>query len=62
LGTVGGKSSATYQVPWRSQETLRVRIDLLASGEYTTNPVSAAPGDQVQLVIQPEVRRSYLQR
>ena len=62
LGTVSGKSDATYEVPWQGQQSVRIEIDLLAGDRFTTRPVSVTPGDRVELYIQPELRRSYLQR
>lgn len=61
MGTVSGKSDASFEVRWEGQQTLEIEIDLLAGGRHTTRPISVSPQDRVQLVIQPELRRSYVQ-
>lgn len=61
MGTVSGKSSATFEVPWESQASLRIEIDLLAGPDHTTRPVTVSPRERVQLFIQPDLQRSYVQ-
>lgn len=62
LGTVGGKSSARYRIGWPSPRDLRIQIDLLAGDNYTTLPLSAAPGDRIGLTIETVLTRSQLTR
>ena len=61
LGTVSGKSNARFEIPWQGQQSLRMEIDLLAGDRFTTRPISVTSRDQVQLHIQPVLRRSYIQ-
>lgn len=61
MGRVSGKSNASFRIPWQSTQPLRIEIDLLAGSDYRTNAVSASPSDQIRLVIQADLRRSYLQ-
>lgn len=61
LGRVSGKSTASFRIPWQGSQQLRIEIDLLAGSDYRTNGVLASPRDRVRLVIQSQLRRSYLQ-
>lgn len=62
IGTISGKASQTLSIPWTGFGDLRIEIDLLAGGSYTTSGVSVYPGDQVYLLIQENVRYSTLRR
>lgn len=62
VGRVGGKQTQSFTIPWDSRNELRVEIDLLAGGEHTTNAVTAGPGEEVHLVIQANLRRSFIRR
>jgi hypothetical protein len=62
LGTVGGKSSGRFRISWQSPRDLRIQIDLLAGDNYTTLPISAAPGDRIGLTIETVLSRSQLTR
>lgn len=62
MGTVTGNSSGSVSISWPGDRTLRIEIDLLAGGDYTTPSVLVSPGERLQLVIQPNLRRSYIQR
>ncbi len=62
LGIVGGHARQRFTVPWPADGNLRIRIDLLAGGRYTTNSVSLKPGDTAYLTIENPVQRSLLRR
>ena len=62
LGTVGGKSSGRFRIPWSGMRDLRLRIDLLASDTWTSAPLAVGPGDQVDLTIETVLTRSRLIR
>ena len=51
LGTVTGKSRATYTLTWRSLAPLQIEIDVLAGGRCATDKVSMNPGDAVDLML-----------
>ncbi len=62
LGIVGGHARQSFNVPWPADGNLRIRIDLLAGGRYTTNAVSLKAGDTAYLTIENPVQRSLLRR
>jgi hypothetical protein len=62
LGIVGGHARQSFNLPWPADGNLRIRIDLLAGGRYTTNSVSLKPGDTAYLTIENPVQRSLLRR
>ncbi len=62
LGTVSGKQEERFTVPWAFVRDLSIQISLLASNEFTTPRLSVNPGEQVKLVIQRPLSRSYLIR
>lgn len=62
IGTVTGKGSATFPLGWTNTNDLRIRIQVLAGGEYTTNRVSVSPGEEVYLVIAQPLYRSMLRK
>ena len=51
LGTVTGKSQATYTLTWRSVAALQIEIDFLAGGRCTTEAITANPGDAIDLIL-----------
>jgi hypothetical protein len=62
MGRVTGKTSERFFLDWRTVRELRVEINLLAGGEFTTPPIVASPGDRFHLLIQSPISRSYLRR
>ncbi len=62
LGIVTGKRSATYTVPWRFSTELRLEIDLLAGAKCTTRPLVVDPGEELELIIDADFRRTALCR
>lgn len=62
LGIVGGNTSESFTLPWPSDGDLRIRIDILAGTEYTTNTLGMRPGDTANLIIDNPVYRSLLRR
>jgi hypothetical protein len=51
LGTVTGKSEATFTIPWTFSEPLRLEFDLLADVRCVTEEISVDPGDVLELQI-----------
>jgi hypothetical protein len=62
LGVVSGKGTALYTVPWAGVQELRLHISLLASGTYTTPPVTISSGERLELVVEENLRLSSLRR
>ena len=62
LGIVGGNTRETFSLPWPADGDLRVRIDILAGTQFTTNSVGLKPGDTAYLLIENPVYRSFLRR
>jgi len=62
LGVVSGKGSSLYTVPWAGVQELRLHISLLASGTYTTPPVTVSSGERLELVVEENLRLSSLRR
>ena len=58
LGTVSGKGTATYTLEWRVPLPLQIEVDLLAGGRCITRPITLDPGDQIQLQIEVDLRRT----
>lgn len=53
LGIVGGNTRRTFRIPWTGVRTVRVEVDLLAGGGFTTDPLSVERGEELDLVIPP---------
>jgi len=51
LGTVTGKSEATFTIPWTFSEPLRLEFDLLADVRCITEEIAVDPGDMLELQI-----------
>ena len=51
LGTVTGKSSAVFTIPWTFSEPMRLEFDLLADVRCVTEEISVDPGDILELQI-----------
>lgn len=62
LGVVSGNSEASFDVPWLGVNDLRIRIDILAGDSFTTNRISASPGETLFLTIERPLHRSWLRR
>lgn len=62
LGVVGGKTSRSFHFEWPSTRDIRLHIDLLASVNYLTPPMSVSPGDVLRLHIDTVLNRSHLSR
>jgi hypothetical protein len=52
LGMVTGKSTQTFDVPFRDND-LQLQIDFVGSGVMTTDHITVWQGDQVDVVIPP---------
>ena len=50
IGTVIGKTEERFEIQAR-QGDLRIQVDFLAAGGFTTEPIMAWPGETVHLVI-----------
>lgn len=50
VGTVIGKTEERFEIPARGGD-LRIQVDFLAAGGFTTEPIMAWPGETIHLVI-----------
>ena len=62
VGTVSGNSRKTFRIDWGGLDELSVRMEFLASENYVSNIVNAAPGDRVELFIPDNPRNAILRR
>ncbi len=62
IGRVPGHGQEVFSMDWPTVGDLRVRIDMLAGREFTTNRISVSPGEEVFLTIENPVTRSFLRR
>lgn len=51
LGTVTGKSDATFTVSWTFTDVLRLEFDLIGGVRCVTDPLSVDPGEIIELQI-----------
>ena len=58
IGTVIGKTQESFEIPVGHGD-LRVQVDFIAAGGFTTDPITVWPGEVVQLVI-PSASRGRL--
>jgi hypothetical protein len=58
LGTVGGKSDAVFNLPWKFSLPLRMEIDMVAGGRCQTEDIQVDPGDSLLLRIDPVLHNS----
>ena len=61
LGVVTGQQSEVFTFRWK-QAQVHFLIQLLAAGTYATETIGADPGDQLELVIAPDLHRSRVSR
>ena len=61
LGVVTGEQEATFSFPWNGP-TARFLIHLVGAGTYTTETISVEPGDELKLVVAPDLHRSQASR
>lgn len=52
VGSVTGKTSQTFRIRWRSED-LRLDIDFLGAGEYSSESIGVFQGDHLNFVIMP---------
>jgi hypothetical protein len=62
LGRVRGRGQETFRIRWSVPRDLRVEIDLLAGGRYTTPGVPVSPGERLELIIEEPLSRSFIRR
>ncbi len=62
LGIVPGNGQESFTLAWPVADDLRIHIDVLAGGKFTTNRVSVSPGDRVYLTVASPLYRSLLRR
>ena len=62
IGIVPGNGRRNFTLTWPTEGDLRIRIDLLAGGRATTNPISIKPGETAFLTVENPVYRSLLRR
>ena len=51
VGVVEGNTQRRLTLAWRQMELLTFRIEVLAGRTFTTSPLSASPGDRVEVII-----------
>jgi len=51
LGTVTGKSDATFTMPWTFTDALRIEFDLIGGVRCITDPLAVDPGEIIELQI-----------
>ena len=56
LGNVSGNTEETFVFRWSSVE-LRIEIDLLSVGSIVTEPLPVDEGDELELIIAPDLHR-----
>ncbi|MBI4539968.1 MAG: hypothetical protein HY704_10725 [Gemmatimonadetes bacterium] len=61
LGTVVGNTKQNFRLPWIPRD-IRFEIRLQAGGTYTTHSLPVNPGDQLQLVVTPDLQLSSVRR
>lgn len=59
LGTVTGKSSASFKLNWTFTEPLRLQLDFVAGPKCTTRALQVDPGDVLQLQIAVDMSQMY---
>ena len=56
LGVVTGNTERTFRFRWTRLD-LSIGIDLLAAGTSVTQPLSVSEGDELELIVQPDLHR-----
>jgi len=54
IGTVTGKTQEIIEFDWRPHD-LRIQVDLIAAGGFTTDPLAIWPGETLYLQIPPRL-------
>lgn len=63
LGLVPSTTTRRYSIDWRGgAQELRAEIDVVGGAQYTTPPITAYAGDRITLVVERQLRNSYLRR
>jgi hypothetical protein len=57
LGYVNGNSSKNFTFRWPPQSDLRIEIHLLAVGTYFSDRLPVEEGDELELIIEPNLHR-----
>lgn len=52
LGRVSGKGTERFQLPWSTSVDLRLEISILAGPNFSTETITANPGDVLSYTIQ----------
>jgi len=60
LGSVEGNTIRRIPLDWRQPDQISFRMEVLAGRSYTTQAVSAAPGDRVYLTIPNDPGSAYV--
>ena len=60
MGNITGRSSQTFTIRWRQTSDLRFRLEFLAGRSYTTNRVTASPGDRVDVFVRENPGNTYV--
>lgn len=62
LGYVNGNSSKSFTFRWPPQADLRIEIHLLAVGTYFSDRLPVEEGDELELIIEPDLHRHTPER
>lgn len=63
LGLVPSTTTRDYSIDWSGgAQELRAEIDLVGGNRFVTAPITAYPGDRITLVVERQLRNSYLRR
>ncbi|RMH19572.1 MAG: hypothetical protein D6701_04815, partial [Gemmatimonadetes bacterium] len=62
LGVLGPRQADVYAVSWPREEVLTLDLELLGGFRYRVPPLRVSPGDQVDVIVAPDVRRTTLFR
>ncbi len=57
LGTVNGNSSKSFTFRWVGHTDIRIEIHLLAVGTYFSDPLPVEEGDELVVIIEPDLHR-----
>lgn len=60
MGIVSAQGARTFRVPWPGSAVLQVEIELTSGGRHLTPGRLVTPGEELELIVRPEVRNSVL--
>lgn len=57
LGRVGSHQTRTFTMSWTHTREIRLELDFLAGPRCYSFPVTASPGDELEMIVQPSLTR-----